>query len=67
MGSLVMAYRLWSTGSGAEAQAQLLCGMWDLPGLGIRPMFPALAGGFFATELPGKPLPMMLEMLYGTN
>ena len=40
-----------------DAQAQLLCGMWDLPGLGIRPMSPALAGGFFTIELPGKPLP----------
>ena len=29
--------------------------MWDLPGPGIEPMFPALAGGFFTTEPPGKP------------
>ena len=29
--------------------------MWDLPGLGIEPMSPALAGGFFTTEPPGKP------------
>ena len=27
--------------------------MWDLPG--IEPMSPALAGGFFTTEPPGKP------------
>ena len=26
----------------------------DLPNLGIEPTFPALAGGFFTTELPGK-------------
>ena len=24
--------------------------MWDLPGLGIKPMSPALAGGSFTTE-----------------
>ena len=27
----------------------------DLPDLGIKPMSPALAGGFFTTEPPGKP------------
>ena len=27
----------------------------DLPDPGIKPMSPALAGGFFTTELPGKP------------
>ena len=30
------------------------CSMWDLPGPGIEPMSPALAGGFFTTEPPGK-------------
>ena len=29
--------------------------MWDLPGPGIEPVFPALAGGFLTTEPPGKP------------
>ena len=28
----------------------------DLPNPGIEPMSPALAGGFFTTELPGKPM-----------
>ena len=28
--------------------------MWDLPGPEIELMFPALAGGFLTTELPGK-------------
>ena len=27
----------------------------DLPNLGIEPASPALAGGFFTTELPGNP------------
>ena len=35
--------------------AELSPGMWDLPGPGIEPMSPALAGGFFTTEPPGKP------------
>ena len=26
--------------------------MWDLPGPGIEPVSPALAGGFFTTEPP---------------
>jgi len=29
--------------------------MWDLPRPGMEPMSPALAGGFFTTEPPGKP------------
>ena len=28
--------------------------MWDLPGPGIEPMFPALAGGFLTTGPPGQ-------------
>ena len=27
---------------------------WDLPGPGIEPLFPSLAGGFLATAPPGK-------------
>ena len=29
--------------------------MWDLPGPGLKPVSPALAGGFLTTEPPGKP------------
>ena len=28
--------------------------MWDLPGPGLKPMSPALAGGFLTTVSPGK-------------
>ena len=28
--------------------------MWNLPGLGIEPMYPVLAGGFLSTVPPGK-------------
>ena len=38
-----------------SAGAQLLCSTWYLPGPGIEPMSPALAGRFFTTEPPGKP------------
>ena len=44
--------RLQSTGSVVGAPAQLLHGMWDLPGSGIGPMSPELAGGLFTTEPP---------------
>ena len=43
--------RLSSCGS----QAQLLCGMWDLPRPGLEPVSPALAGRFSTTAPPGKP------------
>ena len=60
--SVVVAFRLSSCGSRAlehrlsscGAWASLLCSMWDLPGLGIEPMTPALAGGFLTTAPPGK-------------
>ena len=37
-------------------QSQLFLGMWDLPRPGMEPMTPALVGGVFTTEPPGKPL-----------
>ena len=41
--------------SSCGARALLLHGMWDLPGPGLEPVSPALAGGFLATAPPGKP------------
>ena len=35
--------------------------MWDLPGPGINPMDPAVAGGFLTTEPPGKSSPTVFE------
>ena len=40
--------------SSCGAQAQLLCSMWDLPGPGVKPMCPALAGKFLTTRPLGK-------------
>ena len=48
----LMGSRAWVHSRGT--QAQLLCGTWNLPGLGIEPMSPALAGGFLITAPPGK-------------
>ena len=42
-GSWALEHRLSSCG----ARAYLLCSMWDLPGPGLEPVSPALAGGFF--------------------
>ena len=44
-----------SSSSSCGSWAYLLHGMWDLPGPGIEPMSPALAGGFFTSESLGKP------------
>ena len=35
--------------------------MWDLPGPGLDPVSPALAGGFLTTAPPGKPEAGVLE------
>ena len=61
--SVVVAHGLSSCGSRAlerrlsscGARALLLRGMWDLPGPGLEPVSPALAGGFLTTVPPGKP------------
>ena len=50
-GSQALECRLSSCGT----QAQLLHGMWDLPGPGLEPVSPALAGGFSTTVPPAKP------------
>ena len=52
-GSRALERRLSSFG----AWAQLLRGMWGLPGPGLEPMSPALAGGFLTTAPPRK-IPM---------
>ena len=37
--------------------------MWDLPGPGLKPVSPALAGGFLTTAPPGKPLDSVLRLV----
>ena len=62
--------------SSCGAGAQLLRGMWDLPGPGIEPVTPALGGGFLNTAPPGKPEsshilftlpPLMLNLFFVIN
>ena len=36
--------------------------MWDLPGPGLEPVSPALAGGFLTTAPPGKPTDAYLNI-----
>ena len=60
--SVVVAHGLSSCGlwalelrlSSCGARALLLHGMRDLPGPGLEPVSPALAGGFLTTAPPGK-------------
>ena len=62
--SAVVARRLSSCGlralerrlSSCGTWAQLLRSMWNPPGPGIKPVSPALAGGFLTTVPPGKSL-----------
>ena len=35
--------------------------MWNLPGLGLEPVSPALAGGFLTTAPPGKPCGLVID------
>ena len=50
-GSQALERRLSSCGT----RAQLLHSMWDLPGPGLEPVSPALAGRFLTTVPPEKP------------
>ena len=53
--SVLAAPGLESTGSIVMALAQLLCGMWDLPRPGTKPVSPALVGGLFTPDPAVKP------------
>ena len=59
-GSWALEHRL----SSCDAQAYLLHGMWDLPGPGLKPVSPALAGGFLTTVPPWKPLIVVLICMF---
>ena len=54
MGPAIAVLELWNAGSVVAARG--LRGMWYLSGPGMEPVSPALAGGVFTTEPPGKPL-----------
>ena len=50
--------------SGCGSWALLLRGMSNLPRSGTEPMSPALAGRFFTTESPGKPIQESASSIY---
>ena len=55
--SLVAEHRLQTRRlSSCGSRAELLRGTWDLPGPGLEPVSPALAGRFSTTAPPRKPL-----------
>ena len=56
-GTQALERRLSSCG----ARAQLLRSMWDLPGPGLEPVCPALAGRLLTTAPPGNSFFMLLQ------
>ena len=48
-------YGSWASEQRLNSFGAQLQGMWDLPGSGMEPLSPALAGGFFTNEPAGKP------------
>ena len=60
--SLVAEHRLQTHRlSNCGSRAYLLCGMWDLPRPGLKPVSPALAGRFSTTAPPRKPVAFLYE------
>ena len=53
--------------SGHGSRAQLLRGMWDLPGPGHEPVSPASAGGLSTTAPPGKPPHCSFDLHFSNN
>ena len=51
--------------SSCGPRAWFLRGMWDLPGPGLKPVSPALAGGFLTTVPPGKPRKLLFLKIKG--
>ena len=61
---LVAEHRLQTRRLGNRgSRAELLRGMWDLPRPGLEPVSPALAGRFSTTAPPGKPCPIVFNVL----
>ena len=50
--------------SSRGTRAELSCCIWELAGPGIKPVSPALTGGFFTTEPPGKPFQSSFNNLF---
>ena len=66
MASLVAEHRLQTRRlSSCGSRAQVLRSMWDLPRPGLKPVSPALAGGFSTTAQPGKPKGLLFVVVCG--
>ena len=78
--SLVAVHRLplrwlllWNTSSRVHRlqwlwyMTQVLCGICNLPGPGIEPASPALAGGFLSPGLPGSHIRLILRHIQGPD
>ena len=50
--SRAQAQQLWHMGL-------VVLSMWDIPGSGIKPVSPALAGGFLTTDPSGRPTSLL--------
>ena len=62
--SIAVAPGLWSTGAVVMVHGlSFSSACVNLPGPGTEPVSPALAGGFFTVEPPGK-LPLRFHLLY---
>ena len=59
---VVAAPGLQSTGSIVEVHGLRCRGIWDLPRSGIKSVSPALAGRFFTTEPPRKPVLIVFDL-----
>ena len=55
--------RVGFSSCGSWASERVLRSMWDLPRPGLKPVSPALAGGFLTTVPPGKPLQVIWNVL----
>ena len=63
--SLVAEHRLQMRRlSNCGSRAQLLCGTWDPPRPGLKPVSPALAGRLSTTAPPGKPLSRIFDSFF---
>ena len=66
--SFYRAQSLWSLGfRKCSTQTQLPCGTWNLPGPGMEPVSPVLAGTFLTTGPPGKSLFSYIDNNYNFN
>ena len=64
-----LRWEAWAPGTGLQwlrcTGFSCPCGIWNLPGPGVEPMSPALAGGFSTTGPPGSPRVILVLSPHG--